>query len=692
MYLIGKIMNFVWAGNREKKNTELIFSIQNNSNADMLTVCAVDFFRIYLDGEFVSFGPERTASGYSVKREISVLGAKKIEVAVNAYNVSCYSCDKQLPFFGAELKKGEKTVATTKDFACENNDARRTDVPRYSYQRGFVEVYDLTKGRTPLETYSVQAPVILNGIGDNADYSKVTPKFISEKQFNGFDKVSDAFFEKMPLYLTDEGSFEVKKDFVEKVSNGDYIAYDHDFGREMTGFIGLNIQANEGDEVFVCFEEILVDGKWNFRRTTCNDMLSFKLKGGEYCVTSEEPYAFRYIKIICKKGVKVEPYLITFENSKANCIKAEGDENIVAIFNAANNTFRQNAVDIYTDCPGRERAGWLCDSYFTARAEQFFCGNNAVEKRFLENYLLANCEELEKGALPDCFPAQHPDHCYIPNWMMFFLIETCEYVSRTGDTSFLTKAKDKVYATIEYFKQFENEFSLLEDLRAWIFVEWSICNSPEYIRGVNFPSNMLYAYALREIGKAYNDNALIKKSEIMQAHIIELSYNGKFFTDNAERENGKLIRRDDHISETCQYYALYFEITDNEEYIERIKADFGPFRKDAYSEIGRSNAFIGNYLRLFWLAKEREYARVLDESVEYFGKMANLTGTLWEKDMPEASCDHGFASSVAVLLAQCLVGYKGVENGEVVYDEKIANGERRYNVKLTFNYGKEITL
>ena len=50
------------------------------------------------------------------------------------------------------------------------------------------------------------------------------------------------------------------------------------------------------------------------------------------------------------------------------------------------------------------------------------------------------------------------------------------------------------------------------------------------------------------------------------------------------------------------------------------------------------------------------------------------------------------ASSVAVLLAQCLVGYKGVENGEVVYDEKIANGERRYNVKLTFNYGKEITL
>ena len=249
-----------------------------------------------------------------------------------------------------------------------------------------------------------------------------------------------------------------------------------------------------------------------------------------------------------------------------------------------------------------------------------------------------------------------------------------------------------MYATIEYFKQFENEFSLLEDLRAWIFVEWSICNSPEYIRGVNFPSNMLYAYALREIGKAYNDNALIKKSEIMQAHIIELSYNGKFFTDNAERENGKLIRRDDHISETCQYYALYFEITDNEEYIERIKADFGPFRKDAYSEIGRSNAFIGNYLRLFWLAKEREYARVLDESVEYFGKMANLTGTLWEKDMPEASCDHGFASSVAVLLAQCLVGYKGVENGEVVYDEKIANGERRYNVKLTFNYGKEITL
>ncbi len=34
-----------------------------------------------------------------------------------------------------------------------------------------------------------------------------------------------------------------------------------------------------------------------------------------------------------------------------------------AIYDAAVETFRQNALDVYMDCPTRERAGWLCDSF-----------------------------------------------------------------------------------------------------------------------------------------------------------------------------------------------------------------------------------------------------------------------------------------------------------------------------------------
>ena len=59
-----------------------------------------------------------------------------------------------------------------------------------------------------------------------------------------------------------------------------------------------------------------------------------------------------------------------------------------SICRAGVRTFAHNAVDLYTDCPSRERAGWLCDSYFTAKTEYALTGKCVVEKNFLENFLL----------------------------------------------------------------------------------------------------------------------------------------------------------------------------------------------------------------------------------------------------------------------------------------------------------------
>ena len=76
----------------------------------------------------------------------------------------------------------------------------------------------------------------------------------------------------------------------------------------------------------------------------------------------------------------------------------------------------------------------------------------------------------------------------------------------------------------------------------------------------------------------------------------------------------------------------------------------GPLRKDQYPEIARSNSFIGNYLRFLWLKRLGLTDKIKEEALEYFYKMAKYSGTLWEKDVPNASCNHGFASSIAPIL------------------------------------------
>ena len=103
-------MKFIWAGTREKKNSRLIFELTLKKECDTLTLCAADFYRVFFDGVFQCYGPERTAAGYSRKKVLSLKGVKQIRIEVAAYNVRCYVCDYQLPFFGAELTKDNQLI------------------------------------------------------------------------------------------------------------------------------------------------------------------------------------------------------------------------------------------------------------------------------------------------------------------------------------------------------------------------------------------------------------------------------------------------------------------------------------------------------------------------------------------------------------------------------------------------------
>lgn len=678
-------MQFVWGGVRAEANQELTFTYRAEEPFDGLTLCAADFYRVWADGKFVSYGPERTAEGYARVRRLSFSGVREVVVRVAAYNVACYTCDQQLPYFAAEATRGGKAIAQTCDFVCERDSYKRQDVPRYSFQRGFLEVYDLRRPeRKKISVYPVEAPILLEGNGDTADYAEAEFRFLEKTKFCGFDEVLEVWWKDNPLYRTAEGAFDVQKDLIDETKTG-YCAEDYELPSERSGFLRLIVETDEEVKIFAVFDEILPDGKWIFRRSANNDFVSWTLPAGRHEVMSAEPYAFKYLKILSNGKAKIVPSLITLENGGANCISVEGNTRLKAIFEAAAATFRQNAVDILTDCPGRERAGWLCDSYFSAQAERLFTGNNKVEKCFLENYILANVPEIEKGIIPDCFPAQHPDHAYIPNWAMWFILELYDYFLRTSDREIVERAKQKVYDIVNFFTTFLNEYGLLENLRGWIFLEWSVSNDASYVTGVNFPSNMLYAMMLETVDKLYGAPALSEQAKRVRSQIRRLSYDGNFFADNAVRSDGELVRCARHVSETCQYYALFTGMETDEKYRRKMAEEFGPLRTDAYPEVGRSNMFIGNYLRFFWLCGIGERKRVILESLDYFSGMAEKTGTLWEKDFPMASCNHGFASVAAVLLLRCITGYETVKNGVPVFDEKFDSSEK-YGIKVSFSY------
>jgi alpha-L-rhamnosidase len=212
--------------------------------------------------------------------------------------------------------------------------------------------------------------------------------------------------------------------------------------------------------------------------------------------------------------------------------------------------------------------------------------------------------------------------------------------------------RPKVYALIRYLDTFLNEDGLLEKLPAWVFVEWSRAN--QLGQDVNYPSNMLYAAALEVCGELYGDAAMGKRAADIRKTVLEQSFDGEFFLDNALRKDGKLVLSGEK-TEVCQYYAFWCNVATPESHgdlWQKLLYDFGPQRKEnnAYPDVHFANAFIGNYLRLDLLYRYGYRDLVLKNIEGYFTKMADLTGTLWEHDGTSASVDHGFASHVVCWL------------------------------------------
>jgi len=176
---------------------------------------------------------------------------------------------------------------------------------------------------------------------------------------------------------------------------------------------------------------------------------------------------------------------------------------------------------------------------------------------------------------------------------------------------------------------------------------------------VNFPTNMLYARMKRAIAALYGVESLVTEAEGIEAYIRDNTMVNGFFCDNALRGEAGSLTLSGECTESCQYYAFFMNLATPESHPDLWKIlteDFGPHRKtdNRYPAIAFANSFIGNYLRLDLLLRYGMKEKLLDEIRGYFLYMADKTGTLWENDSDYASCNHGFASYIAVLIREAL--------------------------------------
>lgn len=703
-----KIASPVWAKNYQENlhiTIGLTAKIKAQSSPTFIRIATAGFYKLYVNGEFVNYGPIRAAHGYYRMDEIELTShltkpENFVAIETVSYCMESFYNLKQPAFIQAEIVSNDGSVLAYTD---ERNDdftsflltSRIRKMQVYSFQRTIAEGYrfnpnsfDWRMGiesadaeivplqwtgnkkiiarELKLHSFKPFTPDLCLARGNVTIDETVAPN--PELYFNardGHEKNRAFVGSQFEFFLSDE-ILKQKLNNIKKVnssynnettlSSGEFEMVSLPY--ENTGFISFDVECDEDAELYFTYDEVLdKNGLIDPFRFVCINALYTEFKKGKYHFMAMEPMGFKYINMICTKGsAKIKNFaLVEYVNPYDKIISLNSnDQKELLVFDAAWHTLQQNAADLFTDCPTRERAGWLCDSYFIGRAAQFFTGDMTMEKQFLENFILhPEDQHLPFGMLPQCYPAESFRGSYIVNWSMWYIAELWDYIKRGGDKKILEDAKDLVYNLLGCLKRLEDKDGFLVKLPGWAFVEWSMAN--ELVQDINFPNNMVYSYALRLVGKLYDDKAAYDKGEALRKLIIERSYNGEFFVDNeVYNENGVPVSSGE-TTETCQYHAFFFDIVTPESHPElwkKLSTEFGPEREKngLYPKVHPSNAFTGNFMRLDILLRYGQFEQCRKEVVGYFYEMAKITGTLWENMTDCASCNHGFAAYAAELL------------------------------------------
>lgn len=718
-------------GLRNENNIQAGFSksiIINKEQSKKIQIYATacSFYRLYVNGRIVAHGPARAGYKYLRVDEVDISPYVNIGENVVAFEVTSHGnpfrsysneivCQPGL-LAAVIVANGEIIDKTDNTWKGIHLSQRLQMAERISHCREVAEIYYLDDGyyrwrmnpnecNYDVECFDWEHRLIPRGM------AMPTLEYEDKKYLTDYGSayIDPSINVELPWFEASHGQYysQLKerpgKDFLQTVEKelgkndklcieddgtikaniqGDgYLSFD--FIDNRMGFIGIEFQCQQDGIVDIAHLESYghMDDK-SYLSLQPNPITRLHVKKGSTCFVTIEPALFRYIKLYfrgtgsfhLKKLYSLDYSFPDIGRGFFQC----SDDDINRLYRAARRTLKLNTLDIFMDCPERERGGWLCDSMWTARAAYQMMGDLTVEKAFIENFMEVDADTIWKSFFPEVFPGNklNQTQCVsITTWSFWLMLQLCEYAKRSADRAFIDKYAQRVEAFVSGSMTLIGESGLIENLPC-LFIDWSFSNSKEFCQPISTGANSLYAKMLRELGVLYDRSDWQEKGNKMRRIICDFLFenNGKRINsaqampDNMVYDNG-VFRSGGHSSEATQYLLLWSgvfdDLTDETEkklakkMIRRVIENMGPDSIYPLSaRIGGANLFIGLCIRLDMLAKYGKYDTLLREIKKMYGfQLKEGPGTFWEDlDMVGTSRCHGFNAHVGVHLTRDILG------------------------------------
>ena len=259
-----------------------------------------------------------------------------------------------------------------------------------------------------------------------------------------------------PLKVMQE--FEVKDTLVSKTGRTIY-----DFGQNASGIVAIKVKGNRGAKVVIKPAELLDDERNISQRGSGGPFeLSYTLKGSG--VEAWQPkftyYGFRYadVEIVepenaAGKTKLVDIRMLHTRNSSPAAGHFESSDTLFnRIFDLINWGIRSNMASVLTDCPHREKLGWLEQTYLIGPSIHYNYNTLELYRKIVVDMMDA---QLDNGLVPDIAPEYVPFEGGFrdsPEWGSASVIIPWQLYKWYGDEETLKKAYPMMKKYVEYLQ------------------------------------------------------------------------------------------------------------------------------------------------------------------------------------------------------------------------------------------------
>ena len=550
------------------------FDLENMPKRGVIYITADDFYKLYVNGRFVTMGPAPSYSGAYNYNELDIteyLNTGRNVIAVHVLyqgliNRVWQSGDGRCGLIFDVECDGKTVLASGEELKIARHRSY-TVRGKVGYDTQFLEDYDARAEEVGFEEADYD-----DSAWERASIYKEADHILSPQR-------------------TKQLTFEVIKPVNAELRDGRLFL---DFGKNYVGYLTIKAMGKSGTAITVRQgQELNGDGSVRYDlRANCVYEESFILGSGESVLDQYDYKSARYAELILPEGCRIiDAYFTARHYPFRLCakMKPEYEKNAVMrdIWELCTNTFRYGTQEALLDCMEREKGFYLGDGCYTAATHALLTGEDDMLRKLIDD---AFRSEFITDTLMTCMNGSFMQE--IAEYPLMLTFAVLFHYRLTEDKEYLAENFGKCKRLLDAYRRDYEQELLLRNLDKWCVVEWpanfrdgydvdlkqgKICTVAHTVM------NAHYFEAIRNLNRMAKVLGLspYRNEDEVKSAIINAFYNEdeKMFCDSEESR---------HMSIVANVFSLAYDLFPDEESEERILSEM---RKRGISSVGIFTSF-----------------------------------------------------------------------------------------------------